>query len=84
MTLTTYVELELEVDYTYHRASRGARDSLGGRSGFGPALEPDEDAFVEINSVTCQGHKIELDAKQTEALEEEIEEGIVGRPDDCE
>lgn len=46
----TYIEVEVEVSYTYVPASRGARDSLGGRRGAGPPLEPDEPATVEINS----------------------------------
>lgn len=42
-----------EVEYEYHRAHRGARD---GR--YGPALEPDEDAEVEIVDITLDGKSV--------------------------
>lgn len=35
----------------YSSPTRGARDSLGGRRGCGPALEPDEPEDFEIESV---------------------------------
>lgn len=44
-------EWECVVEYTYCRASRGARDSLGGIANAGPPLEPDEPAYAEIQSV---------------------------------
>jgi len=70
MTLETELELKIIVEYTYHRACRGARDSLGGVRGAGPPLEPDEDEHVDIDSVKCQGHEIEIDDKERERLEE--------------
>ena len=35
----------------YIRPSRGMRDSLGGRPGAGPALEPDEPGDFEIEAI---------------------------------
>lgn len=52
------VDYEVEVHYTYHRAYRGQRDSLGGVRGAGPPLEPDEPAMVEIESVICDDFDI--------------------------
>jgi len=43
--------VSLLVEYTYHKASRGARDSLGGIAGAGPPLEPDEPESVDVESV---------------------------------
>jgi hypothetical protein len=45
----TGAERGLEVRFTYHRAIRGQRDSLGGVRGAGPPLEPDEPAMVEVD-----------------------------------
>ena len=44
-------EREIEVTYRYYRGCHGARDSLGGVRGAGPALEPDEPPSVEILNV---------------------------------
>ena len=43
---------ELEVEFTYHSASKGSRDS------FGCPLEPDEPESFEIDSVICLGYDI--------------------------
>ena len=40
--------INLTVEFSYYKGSRGRRDSLGGRSGMGPQLEPDEPPEVEI------------------------------------
>ncbi len=69
MKLQTFLEVEIEVEFTYHRAIRGRRDSCGGVSGAGPALEPDEPEHVEITSVRFQGHEVELDAADRERIE---------------
>jgi len=68
--VTFIVGIELE----YHRAYRGARDSLCGVLGAGPALEPDEQAELEIESVinTENGHDIELTDSEIETA---IEKG---------
>lgn len=75
------VETDVTVRYTYHKASRGARDSLGGVAGAGPALEPDEPADVEIEDVKTKcGLDVldclsdcELDEVQEKCLEQETE-----------
>ncbi|MDD5394912.1 MAG: hypothetical protein PHE17_17990 [Thiothrix sp.] len=74
ITKTLTVEAECQIEYTYSKAYRGARD---GR--FGPALEPDEPEQVEIESIKLNGADvIELfDHDQITAIEEEILEGIV-------
>ena len=43
-----YVEIIAECEFIYHRAYRGARDSIGGVRNAGPALEPDEPAHLEF------------------------------------
>jgi hypothetical protein len=65
------IEVEATVDYTYHPACRGARDSCCGVRGAGPALEPDEPAHVEINSITVEGGNVrdELPKMTLEAIE---------------
>jgi len=70
-------EIEIEVEYTAHRAHRGMRDSLGGKAGAGPPLEPDEDAYVEIDEVFDKdGIDIELTIQEHERILEEIEDGL--------
>ena len=72
--------------YTYHRAVRGARDSLGGVRGGGPPLEPDEPAHCEVDAVRispCGGLGQEeishfLSDGQIEALGEECMEHEAG------
>jgi len=55
------VEIPVDVDFTFHPAYRGRRDSLGGKRGAGPPLEPDEDASFEIHSVMdFEGNDYEL------------------------
>ena len=38
----------VECEFEYHRAYKGARDSISGVRGAGPALEPDEPAHFEL------------------------------------
>lgn len=55
------IEIPVDVDFTFHPAYRGRRDSLCGKRGAGPPLEPDEDASFEINSVKdFEGNDYEL------------------------
>ena len=64
-------EIEVEVEYDFYRASRGARDSYGAQ------LEPDEGASVEITSTvnTETGQEIELTDSETEkAIEQALDE----------
>jgi hypothetical protein len=65
---------EVAVEYSYYGATRGARDSLGGIRGAGPALEPDEPAHVEIESVTDEdGLEITLTPSEEERITTAIE-----------
>jgi hypothetical protein len=67
------VNLPVVVNYTFTSASRGARDSLGGKRGAGPPLEPDEPAEVEIESVIYKGvdivEHVDTDDLATEILD---------------
>ena len=66
-------EIEVEVSYDAWPASRGARDSLCGKAGAGPPLEPDEPAGIEITGAKdSAGQEWDL----TEEEEREIEEAI--------
>ena len=66
-------EIEVEVSYDAWPACRGARDSLGGKAGAGPPLEPDEEAIVEITGAKdSDGQEWDL----TEEEETEIQEAI--------
>jgi hypothetical protein len=61
----SYQEIPITVEYSYSRASRGARDR------YGAPLEPDEDASVEITNVTDErGREIELTPRETDRVEE--------------
>lgn len=78
MTFETDIHgIEVTVEYTYHPFIRGARDSFNGRSGQGIQLEPDEPAYVEIDSVVTKlgedltgmlapriMHQLELEAEE--------------------
>ena len=77
------IEVEATVDYTYHRACKGARDSCGGVRGAGPALEPDEPAHVEINSITVEGGDVQDELPKTtiEAIELECLEDAEQPPE---
>ena len=53
---TTYCDKEdncheVVVHFEHYPGCRGARDSLGGKRGAGPPLEPDEDPTIEIEQV---------------------------------
>lgn len=50
--MKTYLELQLDVYYTYNPPSRGLRGD------YGEPLEPDEDASVEIDDVCLRGLSI--------------------------
>lgn len=76
MTIKTFIEVEVEVEFNYHRARRGMRDSCGGVRGAGAPLEPDEDAEVELTSVKFMGQEVELDANQQERIEQECWDAI--------
>jgi hypothetical protein len=59
-------------EVTYHKAHRGARDSLCGVRGAGPQLEPDEPAEIEIGSVTdSEGNEIDVSKELEQRIYEE-------------
>ena len=76
-------DVELIADVTYHRARKGARDSLCGVRGAGPPLEPDEPASFEIGSVTDGvGNEIDVDKKLEQRIYEEADEQVQNDADD--
>ena len=63
------IDTEVEVDFTFYPACRGRRDSLCGKRGAGPPLEPDEPASLEINSVRdADGYEYELTDSEIEEV----------------
>ena len=76
-------EIPVTVEYTYHRATRGARDSLCGIRGAGPPLEPDEPAWAEIDKVTGpDGSVIDITDSEAEWISDAIMEDIRQSADD--
>lgn len=70
----SWQEITVSVDYSYSRASRGARDHRG------VPLEPDEDASVELTSVTDErGVEVELTSREEEVIAEECECAVEDR-----
>lgn len=68
---------------TYHKAHRGARDSLCGVRGAGPQLEPDEPAEIEIGTVTdSEGNEIDVSKELEERIYEEANEAIENAKED--
>lgn len=70
--MTTYLELPLDVNYTYSPPSRGLRGE------YGEPLEPDEDESIEINDVLLKGTSIIhlLSVAEMNQLEKDIWQGI--------
>jgi hypothetical protein len=66
------IEIDVECEFSYHKAYRGARDTLCGVRGGGPPLEPDEPAHFEFEgAVRCDtGEEIELTASEIEEAEQ--------------
>jgi len=66
------VDIEVECEVAYHRAYRGARDTIAGVRRAGPPLEPDEPAHCEFEgAVRCDtGKDIELTASEIEEAEQ--------------
>jgi len=76
-TEITINDVVLTVEYTYNKAYRGQRDSLGGISGAGPPIEPDEPASIDIESITAVGDIADfISDKMIEKIEEKIMEGM--------
>ena len=64
-------EHEIDVEFTYHKAYRGQRDSLCGIRGAGAPLEPDEPEELEFESATDEnGNEFELTDRELEQAEE--------------
>lgn len=69
-------EVPITIDYTRHRAYIGTTD---GR--YGPKLEPDEPAYIEIDGAEDEhGNEIELTDAEINDLEKEIEDGRSDAP----
>jgi hypothetical protein len=69
----TLVDVPCEIEYTFYKGCKGARD---GR--YGPPLEPDEPPQVEIDAVVFMGRDLTeyLTDEDREKIEIEILEGI--------
>jgi hypothetical protein len=67
-------EIKLEVEYSAYKGCKGARDSLGGKAGAGPPLEPDEPPSIEIESVINMetGEGVELTRNEENKIENEL------------
>jgi hypothetical protein len=66
-------EIEIEVEYEYSKATRGARDS------FGAPEEPDEPESVEIIGATSDGKPFELTDEETKAMEAEALDDVAAQ-----
>ena len=67
-------EIEVEVSYDAWPASRGARDSLCGKAGAGPPLEPDDPGGIEITGAKdSAGQEWDLTKEEEREIEEAIE-----------
>lgn len=77
-------EVELRVEFGATPFRRGMRDSLCGVRGAGPALEPDEPAAVEVESVTnaVTGEPVELDNADMDRVFEVCLESVADSADD--
>jgi len=73
-------EIKLEITYSTYKGCRGARDSCGGKAGAGPALEPDEEPSIEIESVIDMetGFDFELTRAEENKIENEIWDNVDG------
>ena len=80
MTLGSYyyddqdVEHDVEVTFNYYAGRKGTRDSLGGKQGAGPPLEPDDEPEIEIVKI------IDQKTKQETELDEDVMDRLV---DEC-
>jgi hypothetical protein len=64
-------EHEIDVEFAYHKAYRGQRDSLCGVRGAGAQLEPDEDESLEFEYATDEdGKDFDLTDREIEQAEE--------------
>lgn len=72
------VEIFVRVHYTANRAHRGMRDTLCGKRGAGPALEPDESASIDVENAIdiATGKAIDLSDSERETIENDIAEDL--------
>lgn len=84
VTETDDGEVELRVEFGAIPFRRGMRDSLCGVRGAGQALEPDEPAAVEVESVTnaVTGEPVELDNADMDRVFEVCLESVADSADD--
>ncbi len=61
-----YVIIPVTVQFIYHRAVKGARDSLWGKRGAGALLEPDEPEEVVIEAVYDSNTKEDITLTKAE------------------
>ena len=70
VTITWYdEEITFTVEYSFHEAVRGARDSFMGKPGMGPQLEPDEPESLEIDIVWGRDGEVECKNLREEIYE---------------
>lgn len=71
-------EIIVLVKYSYYGGCRGQRDSLCGRAGAGPALEPDEPASVEIEGAVnkVDGKAFDLTSEEEGSIADDIMDSI--------
>ena len=66
------VEVMAECVFDHHPACRGARDSLGGKAGAGPPLEPDDPESLEFKIALSGGvNPVELTDDEIERAEQQ-------------
>lgn len=58
--------LKCLVEYDIHKATRGATDA-------GTKIEPDEPAYIEIQTITIDGHDV-MDIVDLEDVQDELEQ----------
>lgn len=78
-TTTVTVEgVEIEVEYTFFKFRRGARDSFMGKRGAGPQLEPDEPSSVDLEKVSIGGQEVYdlLSQSTIDSIAEKVMESI--------
>ncbi len=79
----TSEDTQLTCTWEYYPGCRGQRDSLGGKAGAGPPLEPDEPPTLELVSATDEnGHAIELSPADEEKAREQAWEQMADREQD--
>lgn len=81
MSELTILDADIDVEFKFYKATRGARDSFMGKAGAGAQLEPDEPADIEIQSVKFNGVEVDVSDKSIMEIEEAILESMGERWD---